>query len=211
MKKITGILLLAVLLFTASCNNETKEVKEEVKVEEVDKNALADKNYIVSNKESVVKWEGSAVAHGHNGTINVIAGKFSVEEGKLAAGKISIDMTSINATDLADSPEDKGKLEGHLKNADFFNTAEHPVATLEITDASNMAAVKANLTIKDATHPVEFPMNVSMKDGSAVVTADLSFDRTKYDITYNSGNFFENLGDKMIKDEVNLNVMLLAK
>jgi hypothetical protein len=33
-------------------------------------------------------------------------------------------------------------------------------------------------------------------------------DRTKYDIKYNSGSFFSNLGDKMINDEFELAVAL---
>ena len=37
----------------------------------------------------------------------------------------------------------------------------------------------------------------------------LTFDRTKYDVTYRSGNFFENLGDRLILDEVELVVDLV--
>ena len=39
--------------------------------------------------------------------------------------------------------------------------------------------------------------------------ANLTFDRTKYDVTYRSGNFFENLGDRLILDEVELVVDLV--
>ena len=39
--------------------------------------------------------------------------------------------------------------------------------------------------------------------------AILTFDRTKYDVTYRSGNFFENLGDRLILDEVELVVDLV--
>ncbi|MDG2164699.1 MAG: YceI family protein, partial [Flavobacteriales bacterium] len=34
----------------------------------------------------------------------------------------------------------------------------------------------------------------------------LDVDRTKFDIKYGSGSFFENLGDKMIDDNFNLTV-----
>ena len=38
--------------------------------------------------------------------------------------------------------------------------------------------------------------------------ARLKVDRTAYDIKFNSGNFFENLGDKVIYDEFDLVVDL---
>jgi hypothetical protein len=37
-------------------------------------------------------------------------------------------------------------------------------------------------------------------------TADLEIDRSKYNVKYASGSFFENLGDKLIKDALELSV-----
>ena len=39
-------------------------------------------------------------------------------------------------------------------------------------------------------------------------TANLVVDRTKYDIKYGSGSFFDNLGDKAISDNFDLTVSL---
>ena len=36
--------------------------------------------------------------------------------------------------------------------------------------------------------------------------ASLTFDRSKYDIRYGSGSFFENLGDRLILDEIELEI-----
>ena len=36
----------------------------------------------------------------------------------------------------------------------------------------------------------------------------MKFDRSKYDIQFGSGSFFENLGDNLIYDEINLEVIL---
>jgi hypothetical protein len=38
---------------------------------------------------------------------------------------------------------------------------------------------------------------------------NLTFDRTKFEITHRSGNFFENLGDRLINDDVELEVNLV--
>ena len=37
----------------------------------------------------------------------------------------------------------------------------------------------------------------------------LVFDRSKYDVQYRSGSFFENLGDRLILDDVELEVTLI--
>jgi hypothetical protein len=41
-----------------------------------------------------------------------------------------------------------------------------------------------------------------MTDGAKVIDGVFDFDRTKYDIKFRSSKFFNNLGDKLISDEV---------
>ena len=40
------------------------------------------------------------------------------------------------------------------------------------------------------------------------VIVRMTLDRTKYGINYNSGNFFEDLGDKLIHDDFDLRMLL---
>ncbi len=54
------------------------------------------------------------------------------------------------------------------------------------------------LTIKEITHAVTFTMTNTNNNWKA----NLSFDRSKYDVRFRSGTFFENLGDKLILDEI---------
>ena len=120
-------------------------------------------------------------------------------------------MTSLSNSDM--EGEMRGKLEGHLKSGDFFSTEEYPMASLVIQKVSkkgNGYEVVADLTIKGKTEEVVFPASVQMKDGQVMASAELSFDRTKYDIRYGSGSFFDNLGDKAISDEVKLSVQISA-
>ena len=116
-------------------------------------------------------------------------------------------MTSINTTDL--DGKGKANLDGHLKSDDFFGTENHPTANLvikKIADKGNgVYGVNADLTIKGKTNAVGFEITVA---GNSA-TADLKVDRTKYDITYKSGNFFSDLGDKAIYDEFELKVKLV--
>ena len=64
--------------------------------------------------------------------------------------------------------------------------------------------VSGELTIKTFTHPVEF----EMLNSSNGWKANLVFDRSKYEVKYRSGTFFENLGDKLIYDDIELAINL---
>ena len=97
-----------------------------------------------------------------------------------------------------------------MKDDDFFSVDKFNNAVLEILEKTeiidNKYLVDANLTIKGITHPISFEMAL-LEDGSYV--AKLIFDRSKYDVQYRSGSFFENLGDRLILDDVELEVTLI--
>ena len=116
-------------------------------------------------------------------------------------------MTKINVTDLK-AGEGKEKLEGHLNSADFFGTDKFTTATLvfkTIGDKGNgNYTITADLTIKSITNPITFDLKT---DGNIAKTT-LVVDRTKYDIKYGSGSFFQGLGDKAINDNFDLNIAL---
>lgn len=157
-------------------------------------------------KASTIKWVGKKVTGEHSGTVNFKSGAVVLKGKKLVGGTFVVDMTSLTATDL--TGEYQGKLNGHLKADDFFGTDKFPTATLVFkkiaAKTANVYAVTADLTIKGITKPVSFDLTVNANSA----TTAFKVDRTKYDIKYNSGNFFENLGDKTINDEFELAVAL---
>ena len=156
-------------------------------------------------KESTIKWKGYKVTGEHYGSIKLKHGALSFEGDKLTGGSFIMDMTSIKTEDM--DPEYNAKLDGHLKNDDFFGVKNHPTASLKITSVKAKGIfnrVNADLTIKGITKPISFDM--SIKDNTA--TAVLKIDRTKYDIKYGSASFFDGLKDKAIKDEFDLDVTL---
>ena len=83
----------------------------------------------VKAKESVVNWVGKKVSGQHSGTINIQEGDLVFKGAKLVGGNFTVDMTSINTTDLA-AGKDKEDLDGHLKADDFFGSTKFPTATL---------------------------------------------------------------------------------
>ena len=66
------------------------------------------------------------------------------------------------------------------------------------------------MTIKDKTHPVVFDIEWTQRGTSALASGTLTFDRTKFDITYGSGSFFDDLGDRAINNEVKLEFRVMA-
>ena len=66
------------------------------------------------------------------------------------------------------------------------------------------------MTIKGITHSVTFPAKVEINGLNFLATAKIKIDRTKWGIEYNSGNFFKDLGDKLILDEILFDVYLLS-
>jgi polyisoprenoid-binding protein YceI len=159
----------------------------------------------VNVKASKITWKGYKVTGEHEGTINIKEGNLNFADRQLTGGTFVIDMSSITVTDLEGSY--KGKLEDHLKSDDFFGVESHPTASLKITKVEGKDTnlkVTGNLTIKNITNPITFDMIVT--DNSA--TANLKVDRSKFDVRYRSTSFFDDLKDKAIYDEFDLNVNL---
>ncbi len=154
-------------------------------------------------------WLGEKVTGQHAGTINLQSGWLNWKDNKIVSGEFNIDMAS-----LKDS-EDNKMLQGHLKSDDFFGVAKFPIAKLIITGSTpfdkGTGTVSGTLTIKGVTNPIEFKAAMQKKDDGIWFFANISVDRTKYNIRYGSGSFFDNLGDKTIYDEFKLKVNLLVK
>ena len=74
-----------------------------------------------------------------------------------------------------------------------------PAEFSRITLDEKSFEINGDLTIKGITHPISFVLEPV---GSKSYVADLSFDRSKYDVRFRSGSFFENLGDKLILDDI---------
>ena len=166
--------------------------------------------YRIDNKSSKVNWVGkNHWKLSHSGTVNIMEGGLQIANGAITGGKFTIDMTSITVTDLDGGM--KGKLEGHLKNDDFFSVDKFKTANLAIVKADDSMVV-AGLTIKGITNKVEFPVELSIDEsGMLKATAKIKVDRTKYDVRYGSDSFFDNLGDKAINNEIEFEVELIGK
>lgn len=175
----------------------------------------AQKKYTADPSATVIDWKGDKkIGSFHVGTIDLKSGWLNVEGNALTGGEFVVDMNSIKNSDIKDDNM-RGKLIGHLKSEDFFGVEKFPVSKLVINGSSKIeggkALVKGTLTVKEATHPVEFTVTESKNGAASTYTAEIVFDRSLYDVRFGSGKFFSNLGDNAINDEIKLNVKLVVK
>ncbi|WP_208420133.1 YceI family protein [Paraflavitalea devenefica] len=88
--------------------------------------------------------------------------------------------------------------EKRIRNiAHYFDVKKFPFSTIAITRVASVNGehkeITGNLTIKGITHPVTFPVKMEMKDGIVKASGKLVIDRTKWDVRYKSGKFFDDL------------------
>jgi polyisoprenoid-binding protein YceI len=172
----------------------------------------------VDAAKTTIEWKGSKYIGGsHNGTVALKEGKFYLFNGEPTGAEMTIDMTSIICTDIT-NPTSNERLVGHLKSDDFFSVDKHPTASLNITafeKSENAKAgthiAKGTLTIKGITKPVAFYTTVNMSGGKYTATAEFEVDRSLYDVRFGSNSFFDSLGDKAIKNDMQFKVTLTTK
>lgn len=211
MKKIILTIASGVLLF--ACGSAESVKSTDVTTEDSTKtlseiNESVNGNFSVNKEQSVLNWTGSALAKSHNGTVQVSAGNLEVSEGKLSGGTLTFDLASITCLDLK-VEEGKEKLEGHLKNADFFNVDSFPTASIVIKSVAG-STISADLTIKDVTKSISFPATIAITENEVSADAALVINRTDFGVVYGSGNFFDLAKDKVISDEIELQVAVKA-
>ena len=179
--------------------------------------AAANPTYTVDAKSSIMKWVGKKVTGQHNGTITISSGKLMTSGSTVTGGTFAIDMKSIVCLDLTDA-ETNGKLVGHLKSDDFFGVDKFPTSTFEIVSVKPLSKPQANLThtvtgkltIKGITNTISFPAKITMDGSHLNAWAKFMVDRAKYNVRYGSGSFFDNLGDKVIYDDFEIELDLKA-
>jgi polyisoprenoid-binding protein YceI len=164
--------------------------------------------------QSTIDWEGRKVTGAHHGTIAIKEGVLFFNDDVLTGGKFVIDTRSIKILDITDL-ELNTQLKGHLASEDFFSSERYPEATFEISHAEpgpkGTYRIDGELTIKGITQPIGFDAQVNCFDGSVTATGKIIVDRTKYNMKYSSGNFFQNLGDNLIYNDFDLLTSIIAE
>lgn len=172
--------------------------------------------YVIDTLNSRAEWKGYKVFKSENtshfGTITFESGDVTVKDEKLESGKFVADMNSLTSVDLKDDAEQLGKLNGHLKSGDFFETEKFPTASYEITKVTPSAEgdyntlLDGNLTIKGISKPIQFKANVSVnEDVVSIATEQKDIMREEFGVKFQSP-----AENGVIKDEVTLQINVKA-
>lgn len=209
--------LCAALLAFMSCgtptNNKTEEMPNAASNAEKNQSInLANGKFKIDIENSVVNWRGTEITgKSHVGTVQISEGTIKVANGNFGAS-VAVDMQSIECTDENMSSASKANLVGHLKSDDFFGVEQFPYAKLFIkegkVDESGTTAI-GEITVRDIAQPIAFPVNIRMSEGRIIGDAQITFNRAEHNVKFRSGAFpdlFPDLGDKLINDEIELNV-----
>ena len=221
-----NLLLAGLVLVVSSCANEgttsnedtnTEPTKTELKSTIAGDLGMPDGKYTLTKEEHTISWQASKITGSkHYGIIKAVNSKFKVEDGSISRGLINFEMNSFEVTDI--TGEDKANFEGHLKSEDFLDIEKFPVALLVMNGSSISENGLMNLSCSFDFHGVVVDYivpftveQIKMNGGFGYqINGKFMIDRTKHKITYGSGSVFDDLGDRVINDDVNIGFRFTA-
>ena len=214
MKKI---LCIPFFVLCVSCSSESAKKSNTSNTLTISKESIVYQpgTYNLLTDSSKVAWLGTELTtKTHFGSLRVQSGNLKIDKDGGVVGNITIDMQSIIVEDL--QGRSKEVLENHLKSDDFFGTNNFPTATLEFMslnryDNDGGQIFNGNLTIKGITNEVEFSAKLVRQTPLLHAVGKLVFDRSKYNVRFRSGSFFDDLGDKLILDDIEVDINLIAE
>lgn len=165
---------------------------------------------------SEIRWKAyktlKAESLSHFGTVKLKSGNLMFNGSELTGGNFVIDMKTMDAEDMNDSPKQKKMLENHLKSDDFFDTSKFPTASFQIKSVKKIKNANYNyqvvgiLTIKGISKNSSFPLKVSESNSVYTLSSGkFTFNRKNYGLRY---NIFE---DMLISNDVQMNITIKAK
>jgi len=212
MKRILFSLAIPALFTVVSCSKE-KPVTSDANEVTTTKDGS---RFVLDTLNSNVEWKGYKVFKSENtshfGTIKFESGDVTVKDGKLESGKFVANMESLSSEDLKNDAEQLGKLNAHLKSADFFEVEKFPTSSYEITKVSSSSegdyntVLDGNLTIKGITKPVQFKANVAVNGAEvSIATEPKDIIREEFGVKFQSP-----AANGVIKNEVTLQIRVKA-
>ncbi len=209
----TILTIAAMTLSLSSCKDKAKEAKT-TEAEAATEMTEVSTKYKVNTEASSIKWIGHKPTGSHNGTISLESGIATANNGTLESGTFLIDMSSINVLDIPADDEGNAKLAGHLKSSDFFDVEKYPAAAFEVTGFETVEGktmLSGNLKLKDVTNNISIPVTVKENGDTLSITSEtFTINRSKWNVKYGSKSFFDDLGDKFINDDIELQIDVTA-
>lgn len=188
---------------------EIKAAKEQAIADSLATLAASERTVAIDAAASTVNWKGTMLGiKSHNGTVALSDANLVVKGPSVVSGSFTVDLSSITALDTAYAADDakqgtRAMLLGHLASADFFDVANHPKASFEITSVEGNTAT-GKLTVRGTTNEEKVTdIAVIEENGVVKATGKLAFDRQKYGVAWSSGS-----KDAVLNDIIELEIAL---
>jgi polyisoprenoid-binding protein YceI len=179
---------------------------------------FSDGTYKLDISSSQVLWQGEFLTGlKENGTVKFQSGDFELENSIIKSGQFVVDMNTIDSTPF------KERLVNHLKNDDFFSVEKYPTSTFVLKSMAPSSengakmgryVLAGDLTIRGITKPISLIATITQDPANPdilIAKSSMAINRADWEIKYNSATFFQNLGDKIIRDAVVLELDLKAQ
>lgn len=216
MKKVLLSLSVIAMFLLASCG--PKDTVETTDAQETSTASETSTEYVVNTAISSTSWKGgkmfddtSKPEEGHYGAVKFKSGTVTLKDGVLESGSFVADQTTFESADLNEDAEMKGKLDGHLKSADFLDVEKFPEAKFDITKATKLdtgdynTEISGNLDFRGVPKNVTFKANVKEEDGKVTIKSEeFKINRQDFGITFKGG------AGSIIKDDVLLQIDVTA-
>ena len=208
MKRITCFLVATALAFTG-CGPTVTDVDPadgDTLVVELPSETVELANdgvFELTAENTKIEFVGTHIADDPNprtGGFKTFSGKaeYNPATNELVAVSVEIQTDSLwtNAGD---------RLDGHLKNEDFFDVRQYPTATFNSTDVTKSGDhydITGDFTLHGTTKELSFPAKANVVDGIVTLSGEFTFDRTEWGM--------DRLTDRVHKD-VSLTVVIGEK
>ncbi len=186
--------------------------------------------YELDINRSHVNWKGykglgEYIKYSHHGRVSIKEGSVIYEGGHPKKINILMDMKTITCLDIK-KPGRRQRLENHLKNEDFFAVSRFPIAQFQsskiINKKSGIYLVTGVMTVRGIQNTITFELKVEKKDKQFAARANLTLDRTKWNVMYKSTkniqgfdekvkSTFETYKDRLIHDNFDLTILITTK
>lgn len=207
MNKLLWIFTVPMLIYSCVGKHNSNAQEANIGIAQKKQNSPTNDTLQLDLSKSNIHWKGTKMrgAGKHEGQIQLQDGYFLTEQNKLVGGGFTMDMNTIQVTDIPEhEPVPRKRFNDHMKSEDFFNTEKYPTSEFTITKINDLSndsiLLSGNLTIKEITKGIKFKAKRKEKEFSTKFT----FDRFEWNIAYKGSWADKTLVDKDIELSITL-------
>lgn len=158
----------------------------------------------ISPANSKIEFVGSKVTGSHTGSFQEFSGTVDLVAAKPENSQVRVE---IDADSIV---TDNERLTGHLKSADFFDTAAFKKATFVSTEikpggsAGATHTVTGNLELHGVKKSITFPATIAVNNDAATLNSEFAINRKDFGILYAGKS------DDLIRDDVVIKLTINA-